>query len=375
MITDQIEEHLQNFARGEIPLVPWVTSANGDGAYGSAAASGRPTCAFLVFIDVERAAAVLRAELLVVPRVSLSCGAAGVADFDNTLSLLCPGSVPRVLAALERVCALADGAERDDGELVCMLERAGRGQFASRKVYWASFLTKDCVWVRVYGLVDGVGKRETAFARVMDFGPYGAAAARRSHRLACKPKTEPPPSRLDKKYMEARRVPCGGVARLIARAEEVDDRELIEEIAEDDADALDVERADELDAAAADEPAAAPVSAGAPAPVAAPPSATAPAPAAAESLAARVYTQPPMTPAATRRRVSTGYTDEARRVAGELRLEDDMINTDLVRRIAMVHHAFPNEDGTPREPLADAVRGLVFDDESKDDGGDDMETT
>ena len=82
-----------------------------------------------------------------------------------------------------------------------------------------------------------------------------------------------------------------------------------------------------------------------------------------------------MTPAATRRRVSTGYTDEARRVAGELRLEDDMINTDLVRRIAMVHHAFPNEDGTPREPLADAVRGLVFDDESKDDGGDDMETT
>ena len=33
-----------------------------------------------------------------------------------------------------------------------------------------------------------------------------------------------------------------------------------------------------------------------------------------------------------------------------------------------------NEDGT-REPLADAVRGLVFDDESKDDGGDDMETT
>ena len=33
-----------------------------------------------------------------------------------------------------------------------------------------------------------------------------------------------------------------------------------------------------------------------------------------------------------------------------------------------------NEDGT-REPLADAVRGLVFDDESKDDDDDDMETT
>jgi len=59
--------------------------------------------------------------------------------------------------------------------------------------------------VRVYGLVGEAGKGETAFARALDFGPYGAAAAAYSHRLACKPKTDPPPSRLDKKY--GRQVP------------------------------------------------------------------------------------------------------------------------------------------------------------------------
>ena len=61
--------------------------------------------------------------------------------------------------------------------------------------------------VRVYGLVGEAGKGETAFARALDFGPYGAAAAAYSHRLACKPKTDPPPSRLDKKYGDVRRVP------------------------------------------------------------------------------------------------------------------------------------------------------------------------
>ena len=77
-ITDLIEDNLQELARTKLPFVPWVTSANGAGAYGTAAGSGRPTCPFLNFIDVERAMEVLGEELIVVPRVSLSCGAAGL---------------------------------------------------------------------------------------------------------------------------------------------------------------------------------------------------------------------------------------------------------------------------------------------------------
>ena len=245
-ITDRSEEHLQDFARGQLPRAPCVTSANGDAAYGSAAASGRETCPFLVFINVARATAVLDAALIVVPRVSLSSGAAGVANLGDALSRMRAGSVRRVLAALGRVCALAAGdAAPGDGEYACMLERAGRGRLASRKVFWASFIT-DNVWVRVYGFVGEAGKCETAFARALDFGPTGAEAALRSHNLARKPKECPPESRRDKKYVSVDSVPCGGVARLIANADDVDDGELLAEIAEDDADALAVERAEEL---------------------------------------------------------------------------------------------------------------------------------
>lgn len=114
-----------------------------------------------------------------------------------------------------------------------MIERHGLGQFAARRVYWASFVVNG-VWIRIYGLSGAPGARLTAFVFVSDFGPTGGAAATFAHKRVCRPKEKPPRSRLHKAYVRAPAVPFGGIARLVEGFEEIDDEALITEVIADE---------------------------------------------------------------------------------------------------------------------------------------------